>query len=139
MFSPEEILSTQTEAGSTEFIVVPDGEWPAVVKDIKVREAGEYTFLDINWTIDSEEVSNATGRDSNTVRQSMFLDISESGGLDMSKGKNVDLNRTRDALGQNTGGWSPSMLIGQAARVRTEQRLYEGKTYVDVKGVSSLR
>ena len=41
MFSPEEILSTQTEAGSTEFIVVPDGEWPAVVKDIKVREAGE--------------------------------------------------------------------------------------------------
>lgn len=43
----------------------------------------------------------------------MFIDLSDTGALDVSKGKNVDLGKLRDAVGQNkTPGWKFSDLIG---------------------------
>ena len=66
----------------------------------------------------------------------MFLDMDENGDLELGKGKNVDLGRLREALGQNTGGnWSPSQLVGSSATIHVSNRLYEGKTYADVERV----
>lgn len=60
------------------------------------------------------EVKQARNSDQITVfHKGMFLDLTDQGGLDMSKGKNVDLGRLRDAVGQNqTPGWKFSNLIG---------------------------
>jgi len=140
MFDADQFMSTSTEgAMDTEFTPVPEGEYQAVVKSIKPRESGEYVILDVTWAIDDAEVSEVTGLDNPTVRQSIFLDMTENGGLDMSKGKNIGLGRLRDAVNQNTGGaWSPAMLEGQVAKVRVSHRLYEGRTYTDVKGVAKV-
>lgn len=139
MFSPEEIMQVETQGSmSTEFINVPDDEYLAVIDDVKIRTPQESVILDIFWQLDDADgkLAELTGRDKNIVRQSIFLDMLESGGFDMGKGKNVYLGKLREALNQNTGAWSPRMLLGQAARIRTAQRIFEDKTFVDVKSVA---
>lgn len=144
MFDEDAFMSSTSEGEmSTEMIPVPVGEYQAVVKKVATRsgssEKGDWAVLDVTWSIDDAEVTAVTGMDSPSVRQSIFLDVSESGGLDLGKGKNVGLGRLREALGQNTGAaWSPSMLEGNVATVMVEHRLYEGRTFADVKNVSAI-
>lgn len=140
MFDTESFLSTTVEGEmSTEFVPVPEGEYTAIIKDVKARQAKSSHIMDVVWEIDDPEVREVTGMENPTVRQSIFLDMTESGSLDLGKGKNIALGRLREALGQNgPGAWAPSMLLGQAAKVRVEHRIYEGKTFADVKAVASL-
>lgn len=144
MFDEDAFMSSTSEGEmSTEMIPVPVGEYQAIVKKVATRsgssEKGDWAVLDVTWSIDDAGVTEATGMDSPSVRQSIFLDVSESGGLDLGKGKNVGLGRLREALGQNTGAaWSPSMLEGNVATVMVEHRLYEGRTFADVKNVSAI-
>ena len=55
-----------------------------------------------------------------TVRQTIWLDLTESGSLDFGKGRNVGLGRLRDALGQNETGkpWQPGMMVGGVAKIK---------------------
>lgn len=144
MFDEDAFMSSTSEGEmSTEFTPVPVGEWQAVVKKIGTRsgegEKGSWAMLDVTWAIDNAEVTEVTGMENPSVRQSIFLDISESGGLDLGKGKNIGLGRLREALGQNTGAaWSPSMLEGCVATVMVDHRLFEGRTFADVKNVSAI-
>ena len=128
-----------TEQGSTQATPVPENDYVAVVKDIKPRPVkDDRMILDVLWSIDDPEATKATGMPFPTVRQSIWLDITESGGLDMSKGKNIGLNRLRDAVGQNVAGkvWKPTDLIGQAARVTVKHRMVEEIVYADVKATA---
>lgn len=148
-FDPELFVqSTVEEALSTTRVPVPEGEVRAVVKDLKGRETQNGSpILDVYWAIDDQTVRDVTGLDEPTVRQSLFLDLTPNGNLDMAKGKNVDLGRLRAALGQNEAGkpWSPNMMIGKVAKVMVSQRLGEPRNpgdeapvYNDVRGVSPL-
>jgi len=140
MFDADTFLSTPVEGEmATDYTPVPEGEYQAVITDVKIREAKTSVIMDVYWDIDDASVAEATGRDKNNVRQSIFLDVTASGGLDLSKGSNVQLGKLRAALGQNTGAaWSPSQLSGNVATIRTANRMYEGNTYTDVKGVVGL-
>ncbi len=144
MFDEDAFMSSTSEGEmSTEFTPVPVGEYQAIVKKVGTRsgegEKGAWAMLDVTWAIDDAGVTEITGMDNPSVRQSIFLDISDSGGLDMGKGKNIGLGRLREALGQNTGAaWSPSMLEGNVATVMVDHRLYEGRTFADVKNVSAI-
>lgn len=146
MFDEDAFMSSTSEGEmSTEFTPVPVGEYSAVVKKVGTRsgegegEKGSWAMLDVTWAIDDAGVTEITGMDNPSVRQSIFLDITESGGLDYGKGKNIGLGRLREALGQNTGAaWSPSMLEGNVATVLVDHRLYEGRTFADVKNVSAI-
>lgn len=78
-----------------------------------------------------------------TVYQTIWLDISGSGGLDTSKGKNVGLGKLRDALGQNREGqpWSPGMLVGQVALIRVGHSIDKRDNVTvqaEVKAVAAL-
>lgn len=141
-FDPDTFLSQQTtEALDTTSTPIPEGVYPAVVDKIVPRQAKGSTILDVIWSIDDEGVKTVTGLQKNTARQSIFLDMTESGALDFSKGKNVQLGRLRDALNQNTPGhpWAPGMLVGNVARVSVKHRLGDnGQTYVDVKEVARM-
>lgn len=131
--------STVTGENDTVFTPIPEGEYQALAGKVDVRQAKSSIILDITWEIDDAAVEAVTGRDKNSARQSIFLDITESGGLDMSKGKNVQLGKLREALGQNgPGAWSPSMIEGNVARVKIAHRLYESQIFSDVKGVSAI-
>ena len=141
-FNTDSFLQTETqEKGSTQLTPIPEGEFPGIIKDLKPRETktGKH-LLDVFWALDDPEVTRVTGMDNPTARQSIWLDLTADMGLDMSPGKNVGLNRLREALGQNVAGkaWSPAQLDGQQAKVTISHRMNGDEVYADVKAVTAL-
>lgn len=146
MFDKNQFLGgTTTEAGSTEYTPIPENEngYAALVEKVDVRQEqvkGESaTILDLTWNLQDNDgsIEAATGLKKNTIRQSFFLDLTPSNGLDMGKGKNVALNKVRDALGQNVPGqpWSPMMMVGKFAIVKVKHTMSDkgdGRIYANV-------
>lgn len=156
VFDPTAFLDDTTDKeGATYLTPCPVGEFRAIIADEpKFREEsskkkpGEKFYLaDIFWRIEDDDVAAQIGRKP-VVRQSIFIDIAinpQTGksSLDFSEGKNVGLNRIRDAVGQNREGmaWSPRMLKEQMATVQVIQRPDENDPkiiYNDIKRVGSL-
>lgn len=144
-FNPDTFLNTETEASSaTSYTPVPEGEFNAAIKLIKPRVLTDgRAVLDITWTVDDETARNETGMAEPSVRQTLWLDTTESGGLDFGKGKNVGLGRLREAVGQNQAGkpWAPGMLVGQVAKIKVGHSIdkRDGVTInADVKAVLPL-
>jgi hypothetical protein len=153
MFNPDTILNAQfDQATSTEFLVVPEGEYVAQTRPItaqnfrsvEVKKQGserfgqKMTFLDIQWEIDDPKLKEEWGR-TPVARQSLILEFSPDGNaLEFGKGKNVSLGKLREAFGQNMTGrpWAFSMLGGQAAKIRVKHRLDGDQIYAEVSEVS---
>lgn len=144
MFDTDSFQSATVEGEiSTQSIAVTPGEYQAVIEKIDVRETtsdkGTFHMLDVFWSIDDADVAALTGRDSSTVRQTIFLDLNASGGLDMSKGRNIGLGRLRKALGQDDSGpWSFNQLAGNVAMVKVENDLWKGATYANVTAAVAI-
>ena len=127
IFDPTSFMQDVVEGvGSTTLTPIPAGEYLALIgqgdKDVNPvpfqdKNTNEQRLrLDITFELvdDSGAIRAAIdGRDPK-LTQGFFIDlIPNTFRLDMSKGKNVQLNRLREAVGQNTGsGWSPPMLRG---------------------------
>ena len=113
-FNPETFLdTTHKESNATTLIPVPEGVWAAHVVKIDVRQLiseGEppRVVVDLGWEIEEDAVKKATGMDRPIAVQTLWIDTTPEGGLDMGTGKNVGLGRLREALGQNKAGkpWS---------------------------------
>ncbi len=73
------------------------------------------------------------------VSQTIFLDVTPSMQLDMSEGKNVQLGRLREAIGQNNPGqpWKFSDVLGQVCKVQVSHDLNKksGELIAQVKRV----
>ena len=144
-FNPDTFLNTETaEANSTSYIPVPEGEFQASIKAIKPRVLTDgRAVLDVTWIVDDEVARQETGMAEPSVRQTLWLDTTESGGLDFGKGKNVGLGRLREALGQNAPGkpWAPGMLVGGVAKVKVSHSIDKRDNVTinaDVKAVLPL-
>lgn len=152
-FNPDEFLDAQfNDANSTVSIPVPAGEYAAYIEEVKTRAwtstkdpSKSGIALDIKYNIDDESVKEALGRTKVTVNQSIMLDLTDAGTLDMGKGRNVSLGRLREAAGLNVPGkpFSFRQLEGQPVKVRVEHRVYqpeggEAVIMADVKGVAKL-
>ena len=144
MFDIQSLMTTQYDASnSTSYIDIPEGSYEAKITDLNLREVdtkdGKRVVLDVTWTI-LDDLSEVTGRESNTVRQSIFLDLTPTGHLDFSEGANVRLGRLRDAVGQNQDGrpWSLADLRGERARIVVSHTLKDDRIYVNVKSVYPL-
>lgn len=140
---------TVTGAMSTQRIPVPKGEYPAIIKELGHRtleskdEPGKLRhIMDITWRLDDENVKAVTGLPEPTVRQTVWLDLDAEGRLDYSPGKNVDLGRVREAVGQNDPNteWRPSMLVGAAGVISIEHTpgKQPGDVYANVSKVGKL-
>jgi hypothetical protein len=148
MFDANTLLNQDiTGAASTEYVPIPVGEYNAVIKDIDLKEVTSkkdgkmYRFLEVQFALDSPEVAELTGMTEPRVRQSMILDITDAGSLDLGKGKNVSLGRLREACNQNdpSRAWNFNMLVGQAVKVSVKHRIGdEGQIYAEVKNVAKL-
>lgn len=144
-FNPDTFLNTETDSASaTTYTPVPEGEFNASIKAIKPRVLTDgRAVLDVTWAVDDETARQETGMAEPVVRQTIWLDTTESGGLDFGKGKNVGLGRLREAVGQNQAGkpWAPGMLLGQVATVKVSHSIdkRDGVTInADVKAVLPL-
>ena len=83
-FNPDTFLNTETnQANATAYTPCPEGEFTASIKTIKPRVLTDgRAVLDLTWIVDDEEVRNETGMAEPSVRQTLWLDITEFGGLD---------------------------------------------------------
>lgn len=148
MFNPEQFLDTQvTEANDTKTIPVPVGEYTALIEEVKCRQwqskkdpSMSGLTLDITWSIDDQNVKELLGRDKVTARQGIMLDITESGTMDMGKGRNVGLGRLREAVNLNTPGqpFTFSMLPGRVAKVNVTHRVDGDQIFAEIKSVAKL-
>jgi len=145
-FDVTKFLNTQvSEPMDTQLVPIPEGEYRALVKDIKPRMAKDSPILDVTWTVDDPagQVAAVTGLKENNARQSVFLDLLPNGGFDLSKGKNTQLGKLRDAVGQNIPGqpWMPGNLKGAVAKIKIGHRAAEdgsGNVFMDVKAVTKV-
>jgi len=152
-FDTDSFLDTQIEQNiDTTFEPIPEGDYPATVMDgdnaINIRsgvstKGNAWCMMDVVWEIDDKKLAEEIGRNPLRVRQSIFLDMTKQGGLDLKKGQNRQLGFLREALGQNSEGqpWSPRMLQGQPALINVGQRPSSENpeiVYNEVKRVTRL-
>ena len=148
MFNPEQFLDMQvTDSNDTKSIPVPVGEYTAVAEEVKCRQwqskqdpSKSGLTLDITWSIDDAVVKELLGRDKVTVRQGIMLDVTDSGGLDMGKGRNIGLGKLREGLNLNVPGqpFAFSMIPGRVAKVSVTHRIDGENIYAEVKGVARV-
>jgi hypothetical protein len=127
-FSPEQLLQQETDKkGDTRFPTCPAGEHKAQVSKLAIREIKQKDnnetrhVLDVTWEVLESQVREQMGIDHVFARQTIFLDLTNDGSLDMGPYKNSALNRLREALGQNDAtGWRINKLMQQMAKVRVE-------------------
>lgn len=122
IFDPATFMPETTEAGSTQAPIVEPGEYPGMVEkaEIRVITAGpnskspgrQMPIIECTFKLEAPQFEKDFGRKP-TVRQTIWLDMNGAQ-LDMGKGKNVTLNKLREALGQNKAGqkWNYKMMEG---------------------------
>jgi hypothetical protein len=145
MFDPNQFLDMSVDgAMDTKAVPVPVGEYIAIIEEVKARTwtakddpTKSGVALDILWSIDDANVKATLGRDKVTVKQGIMLDMTESGGLDLGKGKNLGLGRLRTALNLNQPGqpFAPSMLPGRVGKVKVEHRISGEDIFAEIKQV----
>jgi len=146
-FNPEEFLdATFTDANSTTFEPIPANEYQATIEEIKFsngtsQKTGEpWHRLEITWSIEDESLKELLNRKKLISRQSILLEMNESGGLAAGRGQNIGFGRLREAVDLNRPGepFSPRMLIGRRALVKVSHEEYQGVTRDKVTGVAKL-
>lgn len=148
MFDPNQFLDQNiTDANDTKTIPVPTGEFIAVAEKVECRTwqskkdpSKSGITLDITWNVDDQAVRDLLGRDKVTVRQGIMLDITDSGSLDMGRGRNVGLGRLREGLGMNVPGqpFAFNLIPGRMAKVLIEHRVEGENIYAEVRGVAKI-
>lgn len=146
----------------TTIVLPPEGDYRAMIGDFNSENGfrtftgkegsknpgKEYTMFQPPFVLQDDprlaEVKAARGQDQIVVSHAgMFLDLSDQGGLDVGKGKNVDLGRLRDAVGQNQmPGWRFTNLIGagpvMVKLVHEKDSRDETKKYARIKNVVKI-
>lgn len=130
-FDPDAFMATTVDApvGDTKFPLVPEGDFQAMIGDFtseafeqidfeyrrgpKAGSPGSMTKFNCPFTINDQRLVTEIGRDTATIFKQIILDLDAQGNPDFGKGKNVQLNQVRDAVGQNVAGpWTFSQLRG---------------------------
>lgn len=129
MFDVEAFKNTPVQgANSTDYIPFPEGEYPGVVEDYDVRvvdtKNGPGTTFEAKVKLDvTKSILDEIGMNQPpTFRFQCWLDITEQGGLDLGKGKNVKLGQLREAVGLNNPAvpFNFDQLKGRPLRVKTK-------------------
>jgi hypothetical protein len=143
-FNAEQFMSTVVKgAFDTKTVPIPEGEYPGTITKLDLREVktknGDRIILEVTWEITDPAVEQATNRDKNYARQSIWLDVTPEGALSERKGTNIGLGRLREAIGQNNPDkdWNMPQLVGASAMVSIKHRLNEttGEVYGEVGSV----
>ena len=139
-FNADAFLNTEIEGqGETEYTPMPEGEYQGVLKELRsgTTEKGS-AFMEVFWIIDDQSVRELLSNDEPTCRQTVWLDLNDDGSLAFGINKNIQLNRLREALGQNTGdAWKPNDMLGQVATVDVQHRQTDRGPFAEVKNVRS--
>lgn len=156
-FDPDAFMQQTVDANATEFRVVPEGEYQAMTGDVTSAnleqvnftykrgpnegQPGTMTKLRVPFSIQDQNLEAEFGRKP-TVSMQCILDLKD-GGLDTGPDKNVQLGRLRQALGQNSPGWSfPQLGNSGPVMIRVKHRKDERdptRVYAEVVSVAPVR
>ena len=146
MFDPNAFLDQVIEeVGSTEIIPIPAGEYMATIDKTEIAQWSKRDDptisglkLKVTWSLEDQAVRELLNREKVTVVQDIMLDMTDTGSLDMGKGRNVELNRLRAAIDLNVSGFSFNQLDGRMARITVKHdpdKTDPQKFYTRVKSV----
>lgn len=154
MFDPNTFMSAAVEPMSTQFEVIPEGEYlfiidgnpaqlaPKNLKGISERTGKPYDFWQIELTCLCQDaaVKAKLGRENLSCRLRLNLDVDPTtGGLAVGPDKNISLGRLRDALGQNKPGWTPQQLLGAGPFIGLVKHTSNDKgTFADIARVGKV-
>lgn len=147
VFDPAQFIDLQTTEAASRRPPLPVGDYQALVENLEFKpwakddKSGVRCEAKLKITVPpSTKEQLGLQQDTITLTQSIFLDVNEAGGLDWAPGRNGQLRKYREALGQNTAGqpWSPRMMIGQPLLVKITHEMYEGEVQERVGGVAKL-
>jgi hypothetical protein len=127
-FDPDQFMNTTVEGElETKRPVIPAGQYPGQISKVTPRSgtigkgdnAGKtWASLNVLIEVQDQALAEELGQDKLFVNHNVFLDLDDNENIDMRKGKNINLGKLRDAVGQNDGSpWSPNMLLGQPVQV----------------------
>ena len=142
------LAATFTQPMSTKREPVPPKDYVALIDEIELETfpgkkdtSKTYLKLSLIYSVDDPELKKQLNRDKVLVYDDFLLDLTEGGGLDFGKGKNVKLGRLREACGQNKEGqpWGFQMLKGQVVRIKVGQEMYKGDPQSTVEAVTAVQ
>jgi len=150
-FDPDLLMAAVTEQALTRRPPIPAGTelLGMVGKPTGRQNPGKqdpsklYTFFDFPIEVDLTGVPGLAEMQGTTkinLRHSVSLDLTASGTIDWSTGKNGGLRRMREALDMNTAGqpFSIAAMQGRPIRVKIGNRTYEGEIYDEIESVSKV-
>ena len=122
--------------------------YAAVIQALKVRsgtstgkdgQPRDWTAFDIPLEIEVPADQQGTvGQPKVTLTDSVFIDVTPSGGLDMAPGRNRGLRRYYDATGLNKPGTTPNHLAGQLIKATVKHEVAKdgsGDLYERIDGI----
>lgn len=137
---------TFRETNSTEFVPIPVGDYPFCVTKVEVTEwkSGDNTKSGLKCTLTGDlidtngTIKEATGRDTNTAKYEVMLDLTPEGGLAFGKGLNVRLGRLREATDLNKSGqdFNFQMFAGKMVTASIKHRIYNGEPIAFIDAVA---
>lgn len=144
--------STFLDATITEALVkrppLPVGDYTAVIGEVKARqwtstkgEGRSGVAWDVPLTLEvPAEIQASLGLTQATLnlKDSIMLDLTDSGMLDLGIGKNNGLRKYREACDLNKPGeaFSARMMTGRAITVKLGHELYNGEPVERINGVT---
>jgi hypothetical protein len=120
-----------TDANSTQTIPWPPGTYVGTIKKVEVKSGTvkkdgpnfgkPWAGLTVSVEVDRSALPEGASPNGSGM---VMLDLTDSGGLDASKGRNIGLGRLREAAGLNTPGqaFQFGMLEGRTVKVSTGLR-----------------
>lgn len=121
-----------TEALATQMTPVPEGDWMASIDDLTFKQVktknGDRPVMTVTWEIHDEGLKAQMDREQIMVRQDLWLDLDETGGLATGQDMNVALGRLRQVFGQNEPGVPLGALKGTGrVLIHVKHRKVEGR------------
>ena len=144
-FDPTTFMNqTVDEALDTKVVPCPVGEYLGLAEKVDIKQwaakdgSSSGLKLVILWEIQDENVKQLLGRQKVVVPQEQMLDLTDTGALDLGKGKNVGLGRIREALDLNTPGqpFSFPMIQGRVAKVAVTHRAAGEDLFNEIKKIA---
>ncbi len=149
MFDAASFLqSTFNEANSTLIKPAPEGEYVGQIQPVTEQsfksgtsaKGNAWARLDIIVEVTGDpQIKEHCGMDKKNIRAGIMLDLTDSGGLAMGEGKNVQLGRLRNATGLNIPGqpFAFTSFGGKMVKISVKHRADEKDptlVYEDVRG-----
>jgi hypothetical protein len=145
-FDPEAFLDITLTEPTVKRPPIPVGDYHGILGEIKSRAwqgKKDPSKSGIAWDVPIEielppSVATMVGQPTIKVTDSIMLDITDSGSLDNSPGKNRRLRLYREALDMNKPGdsFSARAMSGRPVLVKIKHEEYEGDLYERVDAVA---